>query len=89
MTQSTFGFEQKENLARVTARIGQAILVFHSELQETANRQFHMEELRKYVQFRTSLLAPASADRVLRDLRSKGLIDYEVVNRAQSLYRFK
>jgi hypothetical protein len=89
MTQATFGFEQKENLARVTARIGQAILVFHSEIQETASREFHMEELRSYVTISTGLIAPASADRVLRHLRQRGLIDYEVVNRAQSLYRFK
>jgi hypothetical protein len=34
----------------------------------------------------TGIAAPASADRILRDLRQKGVIDYKVLGRRASLY---
>ena len=73
--------EQQEQLTRVTSRIGQAILEFCSP-----GRQFHADELREFVAERCSV-APGSADRVLRDLRKRRLINYKVLSRAQSLYR--
>ena len=39
------------------------------------------------VRARVGETAPGSADRVLRDLRQRGSIDYEVVSRRSSLYR--
>jgi hypothetical protein len=33
-----------------------------------------------------SLVAPDSAGRILRDLRKRKVLDYRVINRAQSLY---
>lgn len=82
----TIDWSQHEpNLERVESRIGGAILKYFSYLRP--GEQFHVESLRKWVQQETGVLAPASADRVMRDLRQKGLLDYHVVNRRQSLYQ--
>lgn len=83
MEQAAFNFDddQQEHLERVSSRIGAAILAFCQEHQ-----QFHADELRKHVIAATGVTAPASADRILRDLRQKQRIDYAVVNRRESLY---
>jgi hypothetical protein len=73
--------EQQKQLSRVTSRIGQAILEFCYP-----GRQFHADELREFVSKRCSV-APGSADRVLRDLRKRRLVNYKVISRKQSLYR--
>lgn len=71
-------------LRPVSARIADAILEF---CVPRVNAEWHADDLRRHVAQRTGVVAPASADRVLRDLRKKGAVDYEVVNRAGSLYR--
>lgn len=54
----------------------------------TGSAQFTAQELREYVSYRTkSTKAPSSPDRVMRDLRKEGKINYQVVNRTKSLYR--
>jgi hypothetical protein len=73
--------EQEENLERVSSRIGRAIIDFCQ-----THRRFHADELRAYAVAETGIAAPASADRILRDLRLRGVIDYVVVNRRASLY---
>lgn len=78
-----FGGEHKENLERVAGAIAQIVLHFCRMRNE-----FHMEELRQYVVDR-GIVAPASPDRILRWLRQKGFLDYEVINRRDSLYRIK
>ncbi len=50
-----------------------------------ANR-FTANELRQFVQHHNFGTAPASADRVMRNLKKAGKINYEVVNRSKSLY---
>ena len=81
--QSEFNFdEQQENLDRVMSRIGQAIVRFCR-----LHRRFHAGELHAFVLQETGAAAPASADRTLRDLRKRGLIDYMVLNRRESLYQ--
>ena len=72
--------EQQRQLARVTSNIGQAILAFFNRLR--IGEEFHAADLHSAVGG-----APASADRVMRELRLKKQINYEVVNRSQSLYR--
>jgi hypothetical protein len=47
---------------------------------------FRMEALTEYVADEVPA-APASPDRILRQLRAEGLLDYEVIDRAGSLYR--
>lgn len=69
-----------EYLIPITKRIGGAILEFCAE-----NSEFHAEDLHRYVADQCGAVAPASADRVLRALRAKGLVDY-TVRRGESFY---
>jgi hypothetical protein len=78
--------EQKRQLESVSARIAKAITGF---FRATAGSEFHADQLREYVEIHCGRVAPGSADRVMRDLRQRGVIAYEVVNRSQSLYRAK
>ena len=73
--------EQAENLERVSSRIGRAIVNFCRE-----HRQFHADELRRAVVRETGIAAPASADRILRQLRQQGKLDYVVIDRRGSFY---
>ena len=73
--------DQQENLERVSSRIARAVLAFCE-----VHRRFHAEELRKFVIRETGISAPGSADRILRDLRKRGLIDYRVLSRRGSYY---
>lgn len=84
MNQNSFNFEeQTENLERVTARLGKAVLSFiASDVDE-----FQADELHTFVEREVGFSAPASADRVLRHLRQKGVIDYKVVDRRASRYK--
>lgn len=82
MEQSEFNFdEQRENLERVSSRIARAILEFCQ-----LHHRFHADDLRRFVIRETGIAAPASADRVLRDLRQHHKLDYKVVSRRESLY---
>jgi hypothetical protein len=72
---------QIQNLQRVSAKIGAAIIEF-----VRGNPTFHANDLRNYVASSVAGVAPASADRVLRDLRSRRLVDYVVLSRRDSLY---
>ena len=71
----------EENLERVRSRIQRAVIGFCD-----THPRFHADELRRYVIRETGVAAPASSDRVLRDLRQKGRLDYRVVSRRESLY---
>jgi len=75
---------QQENLDRVSERIGPAVLAFCASV---GLREFFADDLRRYVRRMAGEVAPGSPDRVLRDLRQRGLIDYAVVSRSESLYR--
>lgn len=68
-------------LTRVCDRIGDAIIAFMRSAEA-----FHADELRASVIATVGVIAPGSADRVLRDLRQRGLVNYRVLNRRQSLY---
>lgn len=74
--------EQAEHLDRVSGRIGAAILAFYQKRQEP----FHMDDLRRFVAAVVGPVAPASADRILRQLRLQKRLNYRVVSRRQSLY---
>lgn len=75
-------FEQAEQLSRVRSKIGKVVLEF---CQRRVGKSFHSQDLAEFVEERAGS-APASPDRVLRDLRRRGLVDYRVVSRAKSLY---
>jgi hypothetical protein len=76
--------EQPEQLERVSVRIGKSVLSF---CESRVGQEFHADELRDFVMATCAPIAPASPDRVLRDLRKRGELDYEIVNRRQSKYR--
>lgn len=72
------------DLTRVSKNIEIHVLNFCS-----INREFHMEELTRFVSSKARGVAPDSPARILRQLRGSGVLDYVVVNRSQSLYRIK
>ena len=75
----------RKNLERVRGAIADAVVAFCRSRYATG-REFHAQELRDYVA-RVNPTAPASADRILRDLRQRGLVRYVLVSRSKSLYR--
>jgi len=76
--------EQEEHLERVSSRIARAIIQFCRD-----HGRFHADELREWVVKETGIAAPASADRVLRDLRQRRVIDYVCLSRSESLYEVR
>lgn len=73
--------QQKQSLARVRTRIGDAVRDFVN----AQDGKWTADDLRRHVHAKLAI-APASADRVLRDLRQRGVIDYENVSRRESVY---
>ena len=80
------GEPNNEYLAAVGARITTAILDFCAP---RIGCHFHADDLRRHVAQSVGHCAPGSADRVLRDLRQRGAIDYVVVSRSKSLYHLR
>ena len=74
---------QQLELDRVSVRIGAALIHF---CRSHVGRTFHADELRTYVCRNVGSIAPGSADRILRDLRQRGVVNYEVISRSDSLY---
>ena len=82
--------EQTQQLNRVAATAKEAILDFIKQrLADTEdNGAFTSDQLRFYVQNNVvGGVSPSSADRVLRQLRQSGKLDYAVINRGKSIYR--
>jgi hypothetical protein len=77
--------EQRENIARVHAKIAPIIARFFHE--RGVGSTFHVDDLRRYVAHHYAVIAPDSAGRIMRDMRGRQWIDYEVVNRRASLYQ--
>ena len=75
--------EQNRELARVSGRVAESVIAF---CQLRLGQTFFVSELASYVMARCGG-APASADRVLRQLRAQGYIDAPCVDRSSSLYR--
>lgn len=75
---------QSANLRRVSANLSAYVLAFVGRCGQGGT--FRLAELTAYVTERHGS-APSSPDRILRDLRAKGQLDYEVTDRAASMYR--
>lgn len=71
-----------EGRERVRAHIGDIVLEFCQE-----NSVFYMSELFQHVRDKVGRIAPDSPSRILRLLKSLGKVDYEVLDRATSLYQ--
>ena len=81
------------DLERVTSRIAKAIMEFIEVAQRRKfstitndDGHFYADDLREHVTARVGTIAPGSADRILRLLRKRGIVNYRVVSRSQSLY---
>jgi hypothetical protein len=73
---------QPDELQRVSERLRKPVIDFCR-----ANKAFRASELREYVeQALGQPIAPGSADRTLRALRSLGVLDYCVTNRRSGTY---
>ena len=77
--------KQDRQQRRVTTRIGPLIEAFWAWKITCQDATFRAEALR-YVCEASGLMAPASADRILRALRQAGKINYVVLSRRGSLY---
>jgi hypothetical protein len=71
-----------QDLKRVGKRIGDAIV----EYTDT-HKTFRMEYLRQFVEAKVGKVAPGSPDRILRQLRADGTLNYQVISRHDSLYQ--
>jgi len=92
--------EQTQQLNRVAATAKEAILDFIKQrltasdgtngafTADGTNGVFTADQLRFYVNNNVvGGVSPSSADRVLRQLRQSGKLDYAVINRGKSIYR--
>jgi hypothetical protein len=76
---------QQQQLERVRDRIADAILAFALAWPG----EWHMDDLRRFVERHVGRVAPASPDRILRALRAEQRLNYRVVSRPQSLYAWE
>lgn len=76
---------QQAELSRVQQRIGSLVREFVKERLATNRRQFYIRELHDYI-FQKTQIAPASPDRILRQMRLNGECHYTVLSRRESLY---
>jgi len=79
--------QQAKELSRVRGKIARHVIAFYKEHVLSGNYTFRGNELTDYV-FSREPIAFESPMRILRNLKTDGLLNYEVVNRAQSLYKF-
>lgn len=77
-----------EHLDRVASRIGEVIVAFWRERVKSEEPQFHARELLERVVEEAGIsCSPDSPSRILRLLKRAGRVNYELVSRADSLYR--
>jgi hypothetical protein len=76
---------QTAELSRVQANIGELVERFVLDRWQAGQPRFHIQDLHDYIATRTQI-APASPDRILRQLRLEGKFDYKVVSRSDSCY---
>lgn len=80
-----FDTEQPAQLERVKWRLDPLVLNFFAERRP--GDQFHVNDLIRYVWRFDPFATATSPDRVMRELKSSGRLNYELVSRSQSLYR--
>ena len=77
--------DQGEQIGRVRSRLAGAVVRFLRHRIANQVPRFTAAELRDWSTDEAHS-APGSPDRILRDLRRRGVIDYQVLDRARSLY---
>ena len=76
--------QQQLHLERVADNIGALVVEF---CRARIGVMFNAAELRAHVTRAVPTIAPESPGRILRDLKARGVVDYELVSRSRSLYR--
>ena len=76
-----------QELSRVRQRLSAVVLDFCSEVIQQQPPHFRLEDLYRFVVGAGVDCAPNSPYRILRQLQSEGLVEYDVISRGQSLYR--
>ena len=80
--------EQTKQLERASSRLKESICRFYAQAIYNKKIEFRMTDLYKFVSTDTGgKVAPGSPDRVMRQLKSAGVLNYEVISRSQSTYR--
>lgn len=81
---------ENQDIKRVGLNLNQVIVAFWKDklayVGVLGSARFTATELRQFVQHHNFGTAPASADRIMRNLRAAKKINYVVVNRSKSLY---
>jgi protein-L-isoaspartate O-methyltransferase len=77
---------QQQELNRVKNNIADLVEAFVKARWEFGTTRFYIKELHAYIAARTEI-APASPDRILRQLRRDGKINYVVTDRRASCYQ--
>lgn len=73
--------------AATSSRIGEAVALFYTQRMSQGFLVFHADDLRQFVTAVVGPVAPGSADRVLRDMRQSGEVNYTVLDRKNSQYK--
>jgi hypothetical protein len=81
---TTLNIGSPANLESVSKRISTAVATF---VKRNLYQDFTALELRYYVANQVGPVAPGSPDRIMRSLRQRGVINYELLDRSASLYR--
>lgn len=76
-----------KHLGRVRRKIGRFVLRFARQHNVKGKRQFHLEELVKFVLGFRPGLSPSSPGRILQAMKRDGWFGYTVLSRKKSLYR--
>jgi hypothetical protein len=71
---------------RVYGKIAPLVMAFY---RENTGKAFHADDLLEYVLEHEPYTAPDSPGRILRQLRIERKLDYNVINRPESLYLFR
>jgi hypothetical protein len=81
--------EQRGEMLRVLDSIEDAVLNFYEYRLDSDRLEFTIKELNIYVYATFPECAPDSPRRILNYLKNCGSLDYEVISRRRSQYRFK
>jgi len=77
--------EDRHERSRVYDHIAPLVLEFAAAY---TGKQFHAEDLRRFVLKHAPAVAPNSPYRILYELKREGRLNYKVISRSQSLYQF-
>lgn len=81
--------DSKADRERVARKITWAIIDFMRRRLASGRLNFKADDLRRYAigAVGAQMVAPGSPDRIMRQLRQGGTVDYVLVSRSKSLYR--